>query len=363
MEPPSDDADEEVRCRFVGLKYLEDRVLQPAQTLTIWLSCKPEEIGLHTVVIHFDLGDEKIEKVAFLLAEDKVSQSLFSDKPYSRARNDSIRHNQILSLEVPGLAERRPSLVYGDYIFVQLATHSPDDDNRTYQGIIQRVEADEIFLRFDENLHRRHRNKNLYNVSFKYNRVNMRRLYQAILAAEKLGPQFLFPWQSSHRRMIETSSFMPLNAFLNSEQVRSVEMILGCKGAPPYVIYGPPGTGKMMTLAEAILQLYKTRRKARIPVCAPSNNAADHILEKLLDGESIGIRENDIFRLNATTRRYEDVQPEFIQFCFFEDMVFKHCPPLKALLCYKIIASIYTSASLLYSEGIYKGHFSQHFLG
>lgn len=31
------------------------------------------------------------------------------------------RGMQFLSLEVPGLAERRPSLVYGDYIFAQPA--------------------------------------------------------------------------------------------------------------------------------------------------------------------------------------------------------------------------------------------------
>lgn len=448
MEPPSDDADEQAKRNFVGLTYLEDRVLQPGENLTIWLSCKPKEIGLHTSVIHFDVGDEKIERVAFLLAEDKVSQSLFSDKPYSRgsARRKKFDHDQyvagqrppraniqgfkyklpqfaipqdireiveakqvpeviteglnssnyyryfstllvmeeihleqemmaydmecvtmkkrghqFLSLEVPGLAERRPSLVYGDYIFAQLAIDSPDDDNPPYQGYIHRVEADEIFLRFNKDFHKHHQDEDLFNVSFTYNRVNVRRLYQAVCAAEKLGPELLFPFQSSHRRMIRTSSFVPLNEFLNREQVRSVQMILGCKGAPPYIIHGPPGTGKTITLVEAILQLYKSRRKTQILVCASSNSAADHILEKLLCGEGMGVRETDIFRLNATSRPYEDVKPEFIRFCFFEDMVFK-CPPLKALLRYKIIVSTYMSASLLYAEGICKGHFSHIFL-
>lgn len=42
------------------------------------------------------------------------------------------RGNQFLSLEVPGLAEKRPSLVCGDFIFVKLAT---DDaaKNKAYQ--------------------------------------------------------------------------------------------------------------------------------------------------------------------------------------------------------------------------------------
>jgi len=85
MKPPSADASEEEICRFMGLTGMEDRVIQPGRTLTIWLSCKPRDIGLHTSIIHFDTSDEKIERVAFLLAEDKVSRALISNKPYARA--------------------------------------------------------------------------------------------------------------------------------------------------------------------------------------------------------------------------------------------------------------------------------------
>lgn len=42
-------------------------------------------------------------------------------------------------------------------------------------------------------------------------------------------------------------------------------------------------------------------------------------------------------------------------------MIFK-CPPLGALVRYKIIISTYMSASLLYSEGIHRGHFTHIFL-
>lgn len=446
MKPPSTDADEESLRRFVGSTSLEDRVLQPGQTVTIWISCRPKDIGLQTSVIHFDFDEEKIERVAFLLAEDEVSQALFSAKPYARAPSrgkrfshdqyvagkrppqqsshgfkynlpkylipqdireiieskqvpdvlmEGLNHkdyvnffstlivmeeihleeemrahdmecvtmrrrgNHFLSLEVPALAERRPSLVVGDYILAHLVTSQ--NGNQSYQGYIHRIEADEIFLKFDKTLHWSHRDDDLYNVSFSYNRMNMRRLYHAVQSAESLGPDILFPSHSPRKRVIKTTPLRPLNQNINREQALSVEKILGCRGGPPYIIHGPPGTGKTMTIVEAILQLYTSQRKTRILVCASSNSAADHVLQKLFDRKESGVRENELFRLNAMSRPYEDVKPEFIRFCFFDDMVFK-CPPVKALLRYKIIVSTYMSASLLCAEGIRRGHFTHIFL-
>lgn len=43
------------------------------------------------------------------------------------------RGSQFLSLVVPGLAERRPSLVYGDYIFAKFASEYEDDESLPYQ--------------------------------------------------------------------------------------------------------------------------------------------------------------------------------------------------------------------------------------
>lgn len=227
------------------------------------------------------------------------------------------------------------------------------------QGYIYRVEADEVILKFAKEFYTHHRNDSLYSVGFTYNRINMRRLYQAVRAAENLESDLLFPSQSTKRRVIKTP-FVPFSS-LNEEQMRSVETILGCKGAPPYVIYGPPGTGKTMTLVEAILQVYSTRKNSRILVCAASNSAADHILERLVSNEVAEIKENEIFRLNAPSRPYEDIVPDYIRFCYFEESVFK-CPPPKALMCYRIIISTYMSSALIHANGIKCGHFSHIFL-
>ncbi|OMO85646.1 putative RNA helicase SDE3 [Corchorus olitorius] len=446
-KPPSENSDSNAREGFVEFFNLEDRMVQPGETLTIWLSCKANVIGLHTTVVHFDVEDDRIERRAFLLVEDKISQSLACKRPYSRGQrkkqfavdtfvrgsrpataramdrgvknrlpwynipkdirelveskqtpeaitagltrnnyasyfknllfleelqveedmraysmeNINMRKSgKLLSLKVPGLAERRPSLVHGDNIFAKLAFEDTSE-TEVYEGFVHRVEADEVYLMFAPQFHSCHIDENLYNVQFTHNRINFRRLYQAIDAAEGLELNFIFPSGFPEKRLIETTPLVPISCTLNEEQMCSIEMILGCKGGPPYVIYGPPGTGKTMTLVEAILQLYKTQDSSRILVCAPSNSAADFILEKLLEAESVELKNNEIFRLNAATRPYEDLNPDFLQFCFFDDNIFK-CPPLCALVCYKIIISTYMSSSLLHAENVEKGHFSHIFL-
>ncbi|KAK9086893.1 hypothetical protein Syun_029287 [Stephania yunnanensis] len=443
MEPPSDDADEETIRGFLESCSLEERTIQPHGTLRIWLSCTPKEIGLHTTIVHFDADDERVERVVFLLADDMISRSLVSKKPFLRAPrrkhfevtefvpgsrpvkapvhgfkyrlpkyeipidlrqlleskqmpqvilNGLSRENyasffsvliimeelkleeemknhdmeqvsmqkkgSFLALVVPGLAERRPSLVHGDFVFAKLTSDNHDESIQPYQGFIHRVEADAVFLSFAKEFHLSHRDENLYSIRFTYNRVNMRRLYQAVEAAKKLETDLLFP--STSKRKIRRTPIVPLTQNLNEEQKSSIEMILGCTGAPPYAIHGPPGTGKTKTLVEAILQLYKTKKNARILICASSNSASDHVLEKLIS-KDFEIQESEVFRLNATSRPYEDVQPDHLCFCYFVESVFK-CPPIRALLRYRIIICTYMSASLLYAEGIKRGHFSHIFL-
>lgn len=188
----------------------------------------------------------------------------------------------------------------------------------------------------------------------------MRRLYQAVHTAQSLGRTILFPSEFSRPRFIRNVRFTPLTPNINQEQGFAIEKILGCPGIPPYIIHGPPGTGKTMTVVEAVLQVYMKKKNAKILICAPSNNAADHVLEKIISWDEI-IQESKVFRLNAVSRSYDDVRSDFLQFCFFNDMVFA-CPPLKVLERYKIIVSTYMGAAQLYSSGIQENHFTHIFL-
>ena len=152
---------------------------------------------------------------------------------------------------------------------------------------------------------------------------------------------------------------IPFNQTLNVEQLRSVEKILTCRGSPPYIIHGPPGTGKTITLVEAIIQICHKDRQSRILVCAPSNSTADLILEKLVSSDTI--KSSKIFRLNAPSRQYEDLNPNHLHFCYFDGTSFQ-CPPLRALIRYSVIISTYMSSYQLYSQGLRQGHFGYIFL-
>ncbi|XWS13674.1 hypothetical protein CRYUN_Cryun36dG0058600 [Craigia yunnanensis] len=355
MKPPSANSDGNTSQGFIEFFDLEDRMIQPGETLRIWLSCKAKVIGLHTTIVNFDVGGDKLERVAFLLVEDKISLSLASKKPYYRVQrkkqfavdvfvtgsrparamdrvvknrlgrydipkdirelveskqipdaikagltrdnyasyfkhllileelqleedmraynmeNIKMRKNgKFLSLQVPGLAERRPSLVHGDHVFAKLACQDASETARVYQpesliaamslksicdlmldtyftsskssglffgessgpltskcgdfqGFVHRVEADEVYLKFAPEFHLYHINEKLYNVQFTYNRINMRRLYQAIDAAEGVELNLLFPSDSPKIRLIETTPLVPISCTLNEEQMCSIE--------------------------------------------------------------------------------------------------------------------------------------------
>lgn len=52
---------------------------------------------------------------------------------YNMERIYFRKKGKFLTLEVPGLAERRPSLVKGDEIYVKLAAEDSNEANRIYQ--------------------------------------------------------------------------------------------------------------------------------------------------------------------------------------------------------------------------------------
>lgn len=116
MEPPSANGGNDGQG-FLESYALEDRMLQPGDTLTVWLNCRPKEIGLYTSIVHFDVGIDSIERVVFLLAEDNISRSLASKKAiFKNYKKEAIYCGYICwwfttcQTQGPGIEEKASSL-------------------------------------------------------------------------------------------------------------------------------------------------------------------------------------------------------------------------------------------------------------
>lgn len=71
-----------------------------------------------------------------------------------------------------------------------------------------------------------------------------------------------------------------------------------------------------MTLVEAIKQIVNTHSSCNILACAPSNSAADHLCEKMLEK---AIDEKKVYRfyaLSCTVRNIPKMKKVWIQFFF-----------------------------------------------
>lgn len=260
-----------------------------------------------------------------------------------------------LVLTVPGLLERRPSVIYGDKIYVL-----PNGSKEHYQGFVHQVRAEQVLVKFHASFHQNFIAKQQYKVRFSYSRTTIRRCLQAIEVASKaLKKNFLFPHYVPEQTVKkDADTFAPINRALNEEQRECVAEILKKAGGPPYLIHGPPGTGKTVTVVEAILQVLKQKDdNCRILACAPSNTAADVLLDRLRGR----IQVKDMVRVNAYTRQMDDVAAELRPYCH-ADGAFFSCPPLEKLVKYKVVVSTYMSVALLEEQDLQRGHFSHIFL-
>ncbi|XP_022081029.1 RNA helicase Mov10l1-like [Acanthaster planci] len=93
---------------------------------------------------------------------------------------------EFLSLEVPGLAEGRPSVLIGDKIIVM------HPNSVRYEGYIHEVLGEAVLLKFHPSFHELYQAEEC-NVMFTYSRTSLRRCHQACEFAKNLGSQVLFP--------------------------------------------------------------------------------------------------------------------------------------------------------------------------
>ncbi|XP_035676776.1 putative helicase MOV-10 [Branchiostoma floridae] len=281
------------------------------------------------------------------------------------------RENRLMSLQVPGLAENRPSVLKGDHLFAQVRFGDRPGDVR-YKGYVHHVEMLDVKIGFGQKLLDNFIKGMAFDVQFTFNRLSLRlqhRSLQLVRSRPSLGG-VLFP-DEAHLQPPDASSNQDMTLRFynrkledNVEQSRAVRCIVGGSSRPaPYLVFGPPGTGKTVTLVEAIKQVYTVHRGSVILACAPSNSAADLLAQRLLTTTQL---KPQLFRMNAASRLWRDV-PEDLKdskCCNYDPCTGQmYYPSLEELVQkYRIIVTTLVTAGRLASANFPPGHFTHIFI-
>ncbi|XP_068945382.1 helicase MOV-10 [Petaurus breviceps papuanus] len=272
------------------------------------------------------------------------------------------RNPQLLTLEVPGVAENRPSVLRGDHLFA-IPTSDQGQDVVTYKGFVHRVELDRIKLSFSPGLLNRFVNGMTFKVTFTFNRQPLRVQHRALeLARPHMLEPLLFP--SSPRGIPLLPSKLQLLLYdrsleSNPEQLQAVKhILLGTSRPAPYIIFGPPGTGKTVTLVESIKQVVKHLPDAHVLACAPSNSAADLLCKNLRPHLS-----SSIYRLLAPSRDIHFVPEEIKPCCNWDPHKGIYIyPAKKKLQNYRVLITTLITAARLVSAEFPPSHFTHVFI-
>ena len=129
------------------------------------------------------------DKFSNLLHLEEIEQGEQMSR-YSMSEVAFYPQGQYLSLDVPGLAEKRPSLALGD---TAIASLSGDPNAEAYEGCIHDVRSKSVLLLFDQQFHQVYCGE-IYDIEFKFSRGQFKKMHQAIDEVLKhFGCQVLFP--------------------------------------------------------------------------------------------------------------------------------------------------------------------------
>jgi helicase MOV-10 len=278
------------------------------------------------------------------------------------------RRAGLLWLKVPGLAEKRPSVLRGDTVHVKPA--GSGFDRKWVEGVAERIEQEEVGLRFSEAFAQSYTPGQRLDVHFVLGRTPLRLFHQGVEATREMRPSVLFPERSdvlssttTRRAMVPFEHTRAFDPNLNDEQRAAVKAVIdGRFRDVPYIIFGPPGTGKTTTVVELILQAAVHLPKTLLPkgtpfhilVATPTNTAADFVCQKL--ARKLGSK-LDMLRLMAFSR--SDDLPESIRKYTNWDAAAGGfvVPELEELLKTTVVVATLTKAAGLVNEGVPRGHF------
>ncbi|OQR98973.1 helicase mov-10-B.1 [Achlya hypogyna] len=268
-----------------------------------------------------------------------------------------VRKNaRLYELEVPGLAEGRPSLMTGDKVWLSRGT-------RTFQGDVSQVRLDGIYISMPATFTSVFNDKATFNVRFIMSRVPLRHMHQglATISAANHGA-LLFPPPYTPA-LPSATRVITMTRPINPEQARAIRDILHVATAPtptkvPYLLFGPPGTGKTVTLAEMIVQLLKAKPTAKILVCAPSNAATDNIVERLAPSIPPHSANPRLLRVMAYCRRVKDTAASVLPYTTPNGEGGFAPVTLEQVRTAAVVVATIGSSNKLFNLGVVRGHFS-----
>lgn len=273
-----------------------------------------------------------------------------------------------LVLEVPGLAENRPSVLRGDHILARILDKDGQIGTEEYQGFVHDVEQTRLVLGFHKNLLNIFQNDLEFHVQFVLNRMPLLLQHRAIETAEEEEQDMeslLFPsydvvgvWGTFHDPA-QPLSFYSVNPAPNKEQDCAIRHIVAGTSRPaPYIVFGPPGTGKTYTIVEAIKQVVKCFPHARILACAPSNSAADNIAERLYEH----LDKDVLLRMNAASRNRRTIPQKLLDICNEDKSGHTIFPGKETLQKKRVIVCTLITAGRLASACFPPEHFTHVFI-
>ncbi|KAM6192162.1 LOW QUALITY PROTEIN: helicase MOV-10 [Sarcoramphus papa] len=231
-----------------------------------------------------------------------------------------VQDRALLVLDVPGVAENRPSVLKGDHLFAHLSSERDHSPLIQYKGYVHDVELEKVRLGFSSKLQKKFVNNLRFDVTFTFSRLPLQVQHRAAALAMRHGlSSLLFPSTSCHKSLF-MGTFQPRwfdrKVQANEEQCRAVtHIVTGMSRPAPYLIFGPPGTGKTVTMVEAIKQVWRCFKDSRILACAPSNSAADLLCQRLIKD----IAPRYVYRLMASSRSYQEVPADIRPCCNWDD--------------------------------------------
>ncbi|KAF4530667.1 hypothetical protein B566_EDAN004906 [Ephemera danica] len=198
---------------------------------------------------------EKFLSLLLFLEEHQTVCDLRSYSLKNTPITKSKQNGKLLSINVPGLAENRPSVLKGDAIFITVP------NSGIYKGWVHQIRNTQIHTKFGQKFMSQFIDNQKFTVDFSFNRFCFRLEHRAVEFMNEGGKMnpILFP-KAFGKFPKNSSKPKWINGLVakNPEQAQAVQNIVNGTSLPaPYLLFGPPGTGKTVTLVEAIKQLKK----------------------------------------------------------------------------------------------------------